>query len=95
MAEGQSREEIEQIVNNEPIEEVEKPACVSYAPQQEEEVKQEEAVKQEDVKPKSKARAKAKPKVKIIKEPVVEEPVVEEPVVEEPKIDNKRNRKMS
>jgi len=83
MTEEVSREEIEEIVNNnnaetpveeEPVEEVkEEAASASEAPQ--------------EVKPKAKAKtkAKAKPKVKITKEPVVE-PVqkIEEPVIEEP-----------
>jgi len=89
MTEEVSREEIEEIVNNnnaetpveeEPVEEVkEEAASASEAPQ--------------EVKPKAKAKTKAKaravaahrPKVKITKEPVVE-PVqkIEEPVIEEP-----------
>jgi len=80
MSEEETREQIEEIINNnneEPIKE---------------EVKQEEPIKEEvkqEIKPKSKAKSKAKPKqIKITKEPVepvqkIEEPVVEEPVVEE------------
>ena len=70
----ESREEIEQIVNNN--EENEK---------EEEVVKEEEEIKEEEVKPKAKAKskAKAKPKVKIVKEPVEPVEKIEEPIVEE------------
>jgi hypothetical protein len=86
MSEEETREQIEEIINNnneEPIKE---------------EVKQEEPIKEEvkqEIKPKSKAKSKAKPKqIKITKEPVepvqkIEEPVVEEPVVEEPVVEEK------
>jgi len=71
MSEEESREEIEQIVNNN--EEEVKEELVK----EEEEIKEEvvKEIKEEEVKPKakSKAKAKAKPKVKIVKEPV--EPV--------------------
>jgi len=74
MSEEETREEIEDIINNEePVKEETK-----------EEIKEE--IKEEEIKPKAKAKSKprAKPKVKIVKEPVVE--VVEEkpePVVED------------
>jgi hypothetical protein len=104
MSEEETREQIEEIINNnneEPIKE---------------EVKQEEPIKEEvkqEIKPKTKAKSKAKPKqIKITKEPVepvqkIEEyegvsrdppdgrgkapssPVVEEPVVEEPVVEEK------
>ena len=71
MSEEESREEVEDIINNE-------------EPVKEEPIKEE--IKQE-IKPKAKPRAsRAKPKVKIVKEsvePVVE--VVEKPVEEPPK----------
>ena len=80
MSEEETREEIEQIVNNNAENPVEEPiASVSEAPQ---EVKEE--VK-EEIKPKSKAKSKAKPKVKITKQPVEAVQKIEEPVVvEEP-----------
>jgi hypothetical protein len=84
MVEEETREQIEEIINNNAVEPI---ACVSGAPQ---EVKQEEVKEEvkEEIKPKAKPRAsRAKPKVKITKEPV--EPVVEEPVVEETKIEEK------
>ena len=78
MTEEVSREEIEEIVNNNAETPVEEPI--------KEEVKEE--VK-EEIKPKAKAKtkAKAKPKVKIVKEPVeaVVEETVEEVVEEPPK----------
>ena len=68
MVEEESREQIEEIINNEePVKE----AVI-------ETITEEEKVKP---KAKSKAKSKAKPKIKITKEPV--EVVVEEPVVEE------------
>ena len=76
MSEEETREEIEEIVNNE-------------EPVKEEPIKEEvkEEVK-EEIKPKakSKSKAKAKPKVKIVKEPVEAVQKIEEPVevVEEP-----------
>ena len=69
--EEKTREQIEEIVNNNNEETVN------------EEIKEE--IK-EEVKPKAKSKPRAKAKIKIVKEPVVEEPVVEEvsqPVVEE------------
>ena len=76
MTDEETREQIEEIVNN-----VEEPVALQENPI--EEVKEE--IKQEEAKPKAKPRAsRAKPKVKIVKESV--EPVVEEkpePVVEE------------
>jgi len=81
MSEEESREEIEQIVNNN--EEEVKEELVK----EEEEIKEEvvKEIKEEEVKPKakSKAKAKAKPKVKIVKEPVEPVEKIEEPVVEE------------
>jgi len=81
MSEEESREEIEQIVNNneEIKEEIVKEEIVK------EEVKEE--IK-EEVKPKAKTRAKAKAKVKIVKESVVEvvEPIVEEKPVKVDKL---------
>ena len=81
MSEEESREEIEQIVNNN--EEEVKEELVK----EEEEVKEEvvKEIKEEEVKPKakSKAKAKAKPKVKIVKEPVEPVEKIEEPIVEE------------
>lgn len=79
MSEEETREQIEEIINNneEPIKEEVK----------QEEVKEE--VKQE-IKPKSKAKSKAKPKqIKITKEPVEPVQKIEEPVVEETKIEEK------
>ena len=63
MSEEETREEIEQIVNNSD-EEIVKEEVVK-----EEVVKEEEEIK-EEVKPKAKAKTRAKPKVKISKEPV-------------------------
>ena len=89
MSEEVSREEIEEIVNNndnneEPIASELRQQSAAEAPQDnvEEEVKEE--IK-EEIKPKSKAKskAKAKPKVKIVKEPVEPLQKIEE-VVEEP-----------
>ena len=81
----ESREEIEQIVNNNEEEEAVKEIVKEIV---KEEVKEE--IK-EEVKPKAKtrAKAKAKPKVKIVKEPVeVVQQIVEEKPVEKPvKID--------
>jgi hypothetical protein len=80
MSEEETREEIENIINNEePI------ASAAEAPQESaEEVK-------EEIKPKSKAKSKARavaahrPKVKIAKQPVeAVHKIEEEPVVEEP-----------
>ena len=70
MSEEESREEIEQIVNNNEEE------CIKEEVVKEE-VKEEEVKEEEEVKPKpkSKAKAKAKPKIKIVKEAV--ESVVE------------------
>ena len=69
MSEEESREQIEEIINNEePVKE----AVIEPIIEEEE----------EEVKPKPKPKARAKPKVKIVKEPVVE--VVEE-VEEKPK----------
>ena len=71
MSDSETREEIENIINNDsPIKE-EEPA---------EEVKEE--IQEETVKPKAKAKskAKAKPKVKIVKEPVEAVQKIEEPV---------------
>ena len=70
--EEKTREQIEEIVNNN-NEEIVK-----------EEIKEE--IK-EEVKPKAKSKPRAKAKIKIVKEPVVEEPVVEvvEEVAEQPK----------
>ena len=63
MSEEETREQIEEIVNNE---ETVKEAVIEPIIEEEE----------EEVKPKPKPKARAKPKVKIVKEPVVE--VVEE-----------------
>ena len=71
MAEEETRDEIEVIVNNE---EIVKEAVIEPIIEEEEEVKPQ---------PKPKARAKAKAKVKIVKEAVVEEAIVE--VEEKPK----------
>ena len=64
MSEEESREEIEQIVNNNEEE------CIKEEEVKEEVVKEEEVKEEEEVKPKpkSKAKAKAKPKIKIVKE---------------------------
>ena len=77
MAEEETREQIEEIVNNneEPVKE---------------EIKEE--VKEEEIKPKAKPKSKsrAKPKVKTVKEPVEPEKPVEqviEAIEEKPKID--------
>ena len=75
IAEEESREEVEDIINNEePLKE----AVIETIIEEEEEVKP---------KPKSKpkAKTKAKPKIKITKEPVEEaiQKVEEEPIVEE------------
>ena len=76
----ESREEIEQIVNNN--EEEVKEEIVK------EEIAKEE-VKEEVVKPKAKAKTRAKPKVKIVKEPVEVLEIIEEQeeqvTVEKPK----------
>ena len=76
----ESREEIEQIVNNN--EEEVKEEIVK------EEIVKEE-VKEEVVKPKAKAKTRAKPKVKIVKEPVEVLEIIEEQeeqvTVEKPK----------
>ena len=72
MSEEETREKIEEIINNE-----EPVACVSEAPQ---EAVIEPIIEEEEVKPKPKPKSRAKAKIKIVKEPVVE-PVVE--VVEE------------
>ena len=72
MSEEETREKIEEIINNE-----EPVACVSEAPQ---EAAIEPVIEEEEVKPKPKPKSRAKAKIKIVKEPVVE-PVVE--VVEE------------
>jgi len=69
MSEEESREEIEQIVNNN--EEEVKEEIVK------EEIVKEE-VKEEVVKPKAKAKTRAKPKVKIVKEPVEVLEIIEE-----------------
>ena len=88
MSEEESREEIEQIVNNnaeEPIASELRQQSAAEAPQEPAEEVKEEA--KEEIKPKSKAKskAKAKPKVKIVKEPVeAVQKIEEEPVVEEP-----------
>ena len=73
MSEEETREKIEEIINNE-----EPVACVSEAPQ--EAVIEPIIEEEEEVKPKPKPKSRAKAKIKIVKEPVVE-PVVE--VVEE------------
>ena len=70
--EEETREQIEEIVNNE---ETVKEAVIEPIIEEEEEEK-------EEVKPKPKPKARAKPKVKIAKEPVVE---VVEVVEEKPK----------
>ena len=70
MVEEETREQIEEIINNPEITPVEDEI-------KQEEVKQEE---EEKPKPKSEAKAKAKAKVKITKEPV--QPIEEEPVVQ-------------
>ena len=77
MSQEESREEIEQIVNNN--EEIKEEIV------KEENVKEEEEIKEEEVKPKAKAKskAKAKPKVKIVKEPVEPVEKIEESIVEE------------
>ena len=67
--EEETREQIEEIVNNE---ETVKEAVIEPIIEEEE----------EEVKPKPKPKARAKPKVKIVKEPVVE---VVEVVEEKPK----------
>ena len=69
MSEEETREQIEEIVNNE---ETVKEAVIEPIIEEEE----------EEVKPKPKPKARAKPKVKIVKEPVVE---VVEVVEEKPK----------
>ena len=69
MVEEGSREQIEEIINNEePVKE----AVI------------ETIIEEEEIKPKAKAKTKsrAKPKIKITKEPV-EEAIVEEPIIEE------------
>ena len=93
-SEEESREEIEQIVNNNAEEPV-KEEPIKEEPVKEEPIKEEpikEEVK-EEIKPKRKAKSKAKeravaahrPKVKIVKEPVeAVQKIEEEPVVEEP-----------
>ena len=79
MPEEETREEIEQIVNNneEIKEEIVKEEIVK------------EDVKEEVVKPKAKAKTRAKPKVKIVKEPVEVLEIIEEQeaqvTVEKPK----------
>ena len=77
MSEQETREQIEEIINNE-------------EPVKDEEIKEEEEVKP---KAKPKAKSRAKPKIKITKEPVEpimeEEPIVEE---EQPKKINKLKR---
>ena len=70
MVEEESREQIEEIINNPELTPAEDEI-------EQEEVKQEE---EEKPKPKSKAKSKAKPKIKITKESV--QPIEEEPVVE-------------
>ena len=78
MSDDETRNEIEEIVNDEPGQEP------VQEPVQEEEVK--------PVKAKSIAKAKAKPNIKITKEPVetiVEETIIEEPIEEKPKNNNK------
>ena len=71
MVEEESREQIEEIINN--SEEPVKEAVI------------ETIIEEEEIKPKAKAKTKsrAKPKIKITKESVTKEPVVEEPVVED------------
>ena len=78
--EEETREQIEDIINNE------EPVKEAVIEEVKEEVKEE--IKEEEIKPKAKpkSKARAKPKIKIVKEAVVEpvEPIViEEPVVEE------------
>ena len=67
MSEEETREKIEEIINNE-----EPVACVSEAPQ---EAAIEPIIEEEEVKPKPKPKSRAKAKIKTVKEPVVE-PVV-------------------
>ena len=74
MSEEETREKIEEIINNE-----EPVACVSEAPQ---EAVIEPIIEEEEVKPKPKPKTRAKAKIKIVKEPVVE---VVEVVEEKPK----------
>ena len=82
MVEEETREQIEEIVNNNAVEPIKEEPV-------EEEIKEEVREEiNEEVKPKAKPKSKsrAKPKVKIVKEsvePVIEEPVVEEPIIEE------------
>ena len=89
MSEEETREQIEEIINNneEPVAcELRQQSAAEASQEIKEEIKEE--VK-EEIKPKAKPRAsRAKPKVKITKEPVepvqkIEEPVVEEPIIEE------------
>ena len=71
MSDDETRDEMEEIVNDEPVQEPAQEAVI-------------ETVVEEEVKPvkaKPKAKAKAKPKIKITKEPV--EPIKEEEVTEE------------
>ena len=89
MSEEETREQIEEIINNneEPIAcELRQQSAAEASQETKEEVNEE--VK-EEIKPKAKPKSKsrAKPKVKIVKESV--EPIVEEPVVEETKIEEK------
>ena len=82
MSEEESREQIEEIINNE------EPACVTKEAVIEtitEEIKEEKVKPKPKAKPKSKSRAKPK-QIKITKEPV--EPIIEEApieVIEKPK----------
>ena len=75
MSEGETREQIENIINNN--EETVKEEPIN------EEIKEE--IKEEEIKAKPKSKSRAKPNIKITKQPVVESvgPIVEEPVVEE------------
>ena len=77
--EEKTREQIEEIVNNNNEE------TVNDEPAKEE-------IKEEAIKPKAKAKSRAKAKVKIVKEPV--EQVVEEPFVVEEKPEPKKVDKL-
>ena len=71
MSDGETREEIEEIVNDEPP--VQEPVQEAVI----------ETILEEEAKPvKAKPKAKAKPKIKITEEPV--EPIKEEIIKEEP-----------
>ena len=76
--EEKTREQIEEIVNNNNEETVNEEPITE--------------IQEEVIKPKAKAKSRAKAKVKIVKEPV--EPVVEEPVVVEEKPEPKKVDKL-